>query len=193
MVHNVWIEMSENKTLPPQVTQQIMDLLAKNNKIEAVKVFRQATGLGLREALDAVNGVEAAMKNGGGTVVAGSEVSSYSPNPVSSGNTLDEVAQLMKTGQKIQAIKVLREHSGTGLKEAKDAVEALALGRSEQVASLLAGKATVATIPVKAIPTKAIQPNLPTVTEVGGTKLPPWIWIALLVAVGIAAYFLLAR
>ena len=36
-----------------------------------------------------------------------------------------EVTELMKAGQKIQAIKLYREQTGVGLKEAKDYVESL--------------------------------------------------------------------
>ena len=36
-----------------------------------------------------------------------------------------EVRELMKAGQKIQAIKLYREQTGVGLKEAKDYVESL--------------------------------------------------------------------
>jgi ribosomal protein L7/L12 len=38
---------------------------------------------------------------------------------------LEEVVSLLRDGKKIQAIKVYREVTGEGLKEAKDAVEAL--------------------------------------------------------------------
>jgi large subunit ribosomal protein L7/L12 len=38
---------------------------------------------------------------------------------------LAEVRQLKESGNVIQAIKAYREHTGLGLKEAKDAVEAL--------------------------------------------------------------------
>ncbi len=38
----------------------------------------------------------------------------------------DEVLNLMRSGKKISAIKAYRERTGVGLKEAKDAVEALA-------------------------------------------------------------------
>ena len=37
----------------------------------------------------------------------------------------DEVKRLVQQGQKIQAIKLYREKTGLGLKEAKDAVDAL--------------------------------------------------------------------
>ncbi|RSD07943.1 ribosomal protein L7/L12 [Amycolatopsis eburnea] len=38
---------------------------------------------------------------------------------------LDEVVALVREGRKIQAIKVYRERTGAGLKDAKDAVERL--------------------------------------------------------------------
>jgi len=38
---------------------------------------------------------------------------------------LEEVRQVLGRGEKIQAIKLYREHTGAGLKEAKEAVEAL--------------------------------------------------------------------
>ena len=39
--------------------------------------------------------------------------------------SLEEIKQLLRQGQKIQAIKKLRESSGIGLKEAKEQVEAI--------------------------------------------------------------------
>jgi len=41
----------------------------------------------------------------------------------------DEVLKLLRSGRKIAAIKAYREQTGVGLKEAKDAVEALAAQR----------------------------------------------------------------
>lgn len=41
-----------------------------------------------------------------------------------------EIRQLLDSGNKIQAVKVYREKTGAGLAEAKDAVEALAVGGS---------------------------------------------------------------
>ena len=39
--------------------------------------------------------------------------------------SLDAIKQYLRQGQKIQAIKALREESGIGLKEAKDQVDAI--------------------------------------------------------------------
>ncbi len=38
---------------------------------------------------------------------------------------LAQVQEMVRRGKKIQAIKLYREHTGVGLKEAKDAVEAM--------------------------------------------------------------------
>lgn len=45
------------------------------------------------------------------------------------GPALTQVRMLLSRGQKIQAIKVVREETGMGLKDAKDYVEAMAAGR----------------------------------------------------------------
>jgi ribosomal protein L7/L12 len=41
---------------------------------------------------------------------------------------MTEIQQLLQRGQKIEAIKVYRQKTGVGLKEAKDAVEAMERG-----------------------------------------------------------------
>src|SRR5512135_3553935 len=46
--------------------------------------------------------------------------------PVTRGVDLDRARQLAHAGQRIEAIKLLREQMDLGLKEAKDAVEAIA-------------------------------------------------------------------
>lgn len=47
-----------------------------------------------------------------------------------------EIQQLIQSGNKIQAIKVFRETFGTGLKEAKDAVEAMERGESIDISGM---------------------------------------------------------
>ena len=47
--------------LDAEISQQIAGHLAKGNKIEAIKILRGATGLGLAEAKSAVEGIEASL------------------------------------------------------------------------------------------------------------------------------------
>ena len=44
--------MPVNGTLPPEVEAQVNDLLRNDQLIQAIKLVREATGLGLREAKD---------------------------------------------------------------------------------------------------------------------------------------------
>ena len=81
-------------------------------KIEAIKLFRERMGAGLKESKDAVEAIQRG----------------EAPPASSSGDRAfeDEVATLLEQGQKIEAIKRYRERTGVGLKEAKDAVERMA-------------------------------------------------------------------
>ena len=46
-------------TLPPETAGEVRALLARRAKIEAIKIVREATGLGLKEAKDLVETIEA--------------------------------------------------------------------------------------------------------------------------------------
>jgi hypothetical protein len=77
-------------------------------------------------------GAERCEKCGGPLPVEGQTLASATPERLESiaprsADPLDsEVLQLMRAGRKIEAIKLYREQRRAGLKEAKDAVEALA-------------------------------------------------------------------
>jgi len=116
--------------LPPQRTEPALigdvrtdatALLAAGRKIEAVKRVRELTGLGLKEAKDYVDALQQ------GVVVEAPALSpahplGETPPPLE----LDaQLRLLVAEGRKIEAIKLLRERSGLGLKEAKDYVDTL--------------------------------------------------------------------
>lgn len=97
--------------------QQILDLMARNQEIQAIKLYREWTNVGLKEAKDAVE----AMARG--------EVGSIpvpEPSVVMDGASVDDqIRVLLAKRQKIEAIKVYRLATNLGLKEAKDYVEAI--------------------------------------------------------------------
>ena len=99
---------AENHALPSDV----VEALQRGETIEAIKRLRAATGLGLKEAKDVID----EYASGNPVVVTGVHAS----QPFS-----DAVMQAARSGNKIEAIKLLREQTGLGLKEAKDAIEAL--------------------------------------------------------------------
>lgn len=111
----------------------VRDLLAQGRKIEAIKLYRERTDSGLKEAKDAVEGRgglsswlllerkldlvlnELGIEDTGGTVRVKDD-----PSP---GYDRNRVDQLIRDGNLIEAIRVYREQTGCGLREAKSAVE----------------------------------------------------------------------
>lgn len=94
----------------------VESLLIAGNRINAIKLYRQRTGVGLKEAKDAIDRMMVEMK-------ATRPTRSYQRGE----GYVDpaELQRLISIGKKIQAIKYYRETTGVGLKEAKDAVDAL--------------------------------------------------------------------
>jgi ribosomal protein L7/L12 len=91
---------------------EVFSLLERGQKIGAIKLYRERTGAGLKEAKDAVESIQRGQAAPSG--------------PASDRGFEEELVSLLEQGQKIGAIKVFRERTGAGLKEAKDAVEAIA-------------------------------------------------------------------
>jgi ribosomal protein L7/L12 len=100
---------------------EVSNLLARGNKIGAIKLVRERTGLGLKEAKDYVEALEAGQ--------APSMTIPPAPAPTAAGPPTPELEQaaraLRAQGNTIGAIKLVRDHTGWGLKEAKDYVDGL--------------------------------------------------------------------
>jgi ribosomal protein L7/L12 len=105
--------------------------LARNpaTKIQAIKALREETGMGLKAAKDAVEGsglpAGAALEQKIDLLLKHFGVE-YQPT------VPPEVADLLRQGRKIAAIKAYRERTGAGLKEAKQEVERIAAGLDSQ-------------------------------------------------------------
>ena len=100
---------------PDSLEGAIRSLLAQGQKIAAIKLYREQTKVGLAEAKNAVERIECGERGEG---VPDSQTAFTDPD--------QQILQLLAAGKKIQAIKIYREQMKVGLKEAKDAVEALA-------------------------------------------------------------------
>lgn len=117
--------------LTPGAIAEIDRLVAAGHKINAIKLYRQHTGVRLQEAKDRIDHWSvsttaphlAAVSNASAVrssiTATPSSVRGALPAPVAS-----EVDRLIAGDQKIHAIKLVREHTGLGLKQAKDVVEA---------------------------------------------------------------------
>lgn len=95
--------------------KQMVALLARREKIQAIKLYRAQIGVGLKEAKDAVERLEAGMPL---TLPTPQEQERYVVSD-------EEIQRLLLSGKKIQAIKLYREQTGVGLKEAKNTIDAL--------------------------------------------------------------------
>ena len=114
---------------------EIDELLRRGEKLEAIKRHREQHGVSLQEAKEAIDARAAALASA----------------PASAGTVVvdAELAAALRGDQKIAAIKRYRELYGVGLKDAKDAVEAIMAGGAAPPA------------PVRAPdPTTSLQPEL---------------------------------
>jgi ribosomal protein L7/L12 len=103
---------------PDALRAHVARLLAQGGKLEAIKLLRERTGVGLAEAKQAVEAIareEAIVPPAPGLAATIERARQMS----------EEVRRLAAKGQKTEAIKLLREKSGIGLKEAKDLVDRL--------------------------------------------------------------------
>ena len=97
---------------------EVTSLLAQGGKMEAIKLMRDKKGMGLAEAKAAVETIgreEAIVAPAPGLVATIQRAQQMS----------EEVRRLATTGRKVEAIRMLREKSGIGLREAKDLVDRL--------------------------------------------------------------------
>ncbi len=116
--------------------KEVARLIRSGNKIEAIKVYREIFDVGLKEAKEAVEKLEA----GQPIVMPGSAAfattsamayrsAGFESTSTDTRDTEAEIARWLSEGKKIEAIKVYRQVYGVGLKEAKDAVEAYQAGQ----------------------------------------------------------------
>ena len=96
------------------IDPELAAAMRANQKIAAIKRYRELYGVGLKEAKDAVE-----------AIMAGTAAPPAPPaSPAPSDALQPELDRLIAADQKIMAIKHYRTVTNVGLKEAKDAVEA---------------------------------------------------------------------
>ncbi|WP_243229435.1 hypothetical protein [Microbacterium sp. CIAB417] len=103
-------------------TAEIDRLIAEGQTIRAIKVLRDATpGMSLQEAKDRVERWTAPA-----TTAIPIATSAGSDLPA---DVVSEVDALLASGRTIEAVKLLRERTGWGLKESKDRVDSWTPGQ----------------------------------------------------------------
>ena len=94
------------KSLPVDVLVELL----KGNKIEAIKLLREATGLGLKESKDTVDRHDRPLK--------------LDPSAASASVKIPPaVIDALQRGKKVEAVRLMRDTSGLDLKGAKDRID----------------------------------------------------------------------
>lgn len=93
-----------------QLPANVRAALERGSAIEAIRLLRESQGVGLKEAKEMID------RHQSGVTVSISASAQQAALP-------PEVIAALQQGQKIEAIRLLRESTGLGLKDAKDAVE----------------------------------------------------------------------
>jgi ribosomal protein L7/L12/DNA-directed RNA polymerase subunit RPC12/RpoP len=105
--------------LGPTDAAHVIQLLRDNQELEAIQFYQSKAGGSLGEAKDAISAIQAGLRDAAApwpTVASG--------NIIAPAN-LPEVRRLVEAGNTIAAIKAYRDATGLGLREAKNAVDAL--------------------------------------------------------------------
>ncbi len=89
----------------------VLDALQRGDKLEAIRRLRESSGLGLKEAKEAIE-----------QHLLGHPA--HAPAARSSSRLPAAVVEALRQRKKVEAIRLLREQTGLGLKDAKDAVDA---------------------------------------------------------------------
>ncbi len=113
---------NKTATVSSAALDEVRRLAAGGNLVEAIKKYRQIYNVGLAQAKEAVEALQA------GRMVTPSAAGARSPEELT--HTLEEVQQLLAQGKKIEAVKVYREHFDVGLERAKYAVDQIEAGQT---------------------------------------------------------------
>jgi ribosomal protein L7/L12 len=98
----------------------VVSMLQQGRKRDAVRIYREQTGAGWREATDAVQALERT-----------DNLPAASKHVASAAAAVDadlkaDLWALLQSGQTFEAVKLYRERTGSTLRTAKDTVEAVA-------------------------------------------------------------------
>lgn len=105
---------------------QLTDLVTAGNLLEAIKRYREKTGGGLVESKIAVEALrtEAGRQSMLERLLQGKGTGEQG-QVLTDSEAVEEIKRLLRAGNKIEAIKIYRQRTEAGLKEAKEAVERL--------------------------------------------------------------------
>lgn len=107
----------------PATMPEVLVAVQEGRKLEAVQLYRNQTGVRLNEAKEVVDTLSRDM------TFEALDAAAQKPATDTDDSWQGEVRALLAHGRKTAAIKLYWERTGVGLKEAKEAVEAMQQGR----------------------------------------------------------------
>jgi len=144
----------------PGLLEEIRQLADDGKVIEAIRRYHELYDVSLKEAKDAVESLQA------GKLIEARQVVTGLLTPEETGRLLEEVQNLLRAGNKIEAIKRYREANDVSLTKAKDVVD--------QVEAALTG------IPLPSRPEITGQPS---VTPPARSINPAWLGCSIVLAI----------
>lgn len=119
---------AKTKKMSPLKAQCIAHIQA-GEKLQAVKVYKEAKGVSLAEAKDVIDRLAEKLNedNTNQYEISNVEQTTHSNHTTQeSNNSLEEKClELIKSGNVLQAVKLYKDESGAGLKEAKDMIDSM--------------------------------------------------------------------
>jgi len=144
---------------------QVRKLVASGRTIDAIKLYREITGLGLKEAKDAIDRCA-----DGGSLELADDVAARK-SALDGGTLADgEIKRMLEAGRKFEAVKLLRARSGLDLATAKDIIDSMEADLNRAV---------------------GFRPRSAGGIDRNSGGFLRWILAGLVIAAGIVAYFLL--
>lgn len=120
--------------LTPAVVAEIDALVSAGQKINAIKLYREHAGVGLKEAKDRIDhwSISTTAPHLAAVTNAGAAHSSITPAAATPSSVraalpasvVADIDRLVASNQPISAIKLVREHTGLGLKDSKNVIDA---------------------------------------------------------------------
>lgn len=104
----------------------VASLVRSAKKIEAIKLIRENREVGLKDAKDMVDELERSGQLPGLAGLARTGLQTGHATAAAAPAGQEYIVSLLRKGEKIMAIKELRDETGLGLKEAKDEIDRLA-------------------------------------------------------------------
>ena len=164
-----------SKGLPPEAIRE----LQQGNFLAAIKLIRAAGNIDLKQAKAEIEQHVLRTKAAAKQTVGGT------------GFDIPEVTEALKKGNKIEAIRILREKTGLGLAEAKDAVERQFSKYSSSSSPMEMHSPAPTSTAMPPSGTTIVRPGL-SPGEVPQTKGGRW-WIAIVVVIGALIYYALSQ